>query len=378
VPISAFLIRSSNGGGLILWCAVGVGAGLYLFYRGFQLLQRRRLIIDTPFSKLRSASMGMIEVSGLAVGPYTMPAPITARPCYYYRTLVWEWKRRGKNSQWVKVAGEAMHLPFFLDDNTGRVLVDPRQAELDLHCDFHQEFCDSFFTTKDPVPGNVHGFLARHGVDTGNKIKVEEYCIKPKNALFILGTLSENSEIEISANPIPDDDNTQSTSLLGRLSASPGDNLLSSSFGSMFAGSGEEARLNERFAATAVAQAPQIIRLSPASAPSHSGEMTQQEKIAAAMMKAGITNPAAWAAAGLANTSVAVSEGPETAQPNAFEQRPPVLLTKGTNNKAFMISWRSQRDVARSLGWKCTLMIWGGPVLSLLSLYVLLNFLRLL
>jgi hypothetical protein len=46
---------------------------------------------------------------------------------------------------------------------------------------------------------------------------------------------------------------------------------------------------------------------------------------------------------------------------------------QGTNNKAFLISWRSQQEVARSLGWKCTLMIWGGPGLVLLSLYFLLG-----
>jgi len=46
---------------------------------------------------------------------------------------------------------------------------------------------------------------------------------------------------------------------------------------------------------------------------------------------------------------------------------------KGTNNKAFLISWRSQQAVARSLGWKSTLMIWGGPALALLSLYLFLN-----
>jgi hypothetical protein len=44
---------------------------------------------------------------------------------------------------------------------------------------------------------------------------------------------------------------------------------------------------------------------------------------------------------------------------------------KGVNNKTFLISWRSQQEVARSLGWKCTLMIWGGPLLALLSLYFL-------
>jgi hypothetical protein len=42
---------------------------------------------------------------------------------------------------------------------------------------------------------------------------------------------------------------------------------------------------------------------------------------------------------------------------------------KGKNNPTLLISWRSQRELANSLGWKCALMIWGGPVLALLSLY---------
>src|SRR5215831_8395815 len=203
VIFSVIFLRSSDPTGMLFWCAVGFCGGIGMFLYGFRLLQRRRLILDTPFSKIRSASMGMVEVSGLAVGPYTMVAPVTARPCYYYRTLVWEWKQSGKNKDWVKVAGECMHVPFFIDDNTGRVLVDPRGADLDLHRDFEQEFSDSFFTTKEPVPGNVRSFLTRHGVSTNNKIKVEEFCIKPKNALFILGTLEENQTVQISSQPIP-------------------------------------------------------------------------------------------------------------------------------------------------------------------------------
>ena len=61
----------------IVWCATGLCAGLYLFFNGFRLLQRRRLILDTPVSKIRSASMGMVELSGLAAGPYTIVAPVT-------------------------------------------------------------------------------------------------------------------------------------------------------------------------------------------------------------------------------------------------------------------------------------------------------------
>jgi len=150
--------------------------------------------------------MGLVELSGLAVGPYTVTAPVTARPCYYYRTMVWEWKKSGKNKQWVKVAAECVHVPFFLDDNTGKVMVDPRGADLDLHRDFQGEFCDSLFTTKEEAPPNVRAFLSYHGIETTNKIKVEEFCIKPKNALFVLGTLDENPGLELTPKPIRDDE----------------------------------------------------------------------------------------------------------------------------------------------------------------------------
>src|SRR5438034_2747637 len=93
------------------------------------MLQRKRLILNTPSSKVRSAAMGLVEINGLATGPYTMPAPISAVPCYYYRTMAWRWERRGKSSEWVKVADESLHVPFYLDDNTGRVLVDPRDRK---------------------------------------------------------------------------------------------------------------------------------------------------------------------------------------------------------------------------------------------------------
>jgi hypothetical protein len=387
--LAALLVRSSDPTGLLVWCAVGFGAGIGLFVYGFRLLQRRRLLLDTPFSKIRSASMGMVEVSGLAVGPYTMVAPITARPCYYHRTLVWEWKQSGKNKQWVKVAGECVHVPFFVDDNTGRMLVDPRGADLDLHRDFEQEFCDSFFTTKDPAPSNVRSFLARHGIVTNNKIKVEEYCIKPKNALFLLGTLAENPGLEVSPQPIRDNDTS--------------DSMISARFRqsvSVFLGVGDqESPLNFQappLAARSDAHPHQLVRLSPASDPTTSSEMTQQQKVAAALMKAGISNPAAWSAAGMPATGVSgagtsasevqvlvdppATKGDGTngnadspAQADAFDPHPPIVLMKGTNNKTFLISWRSQQAVARSLGWKSTLMIWGGPALALLSLYLFLN-----
>lgn len=401
---SFILLRTQNSPlPLLLWGVIGLCLGVYIFIRGFQLLQRRHLILDTPVSKIRGASMGMVELNGLAAGPYTTVAPITARPCYYYRTLAWEWKQEGKNKRWVKVAAESMHVPFFLDDNTGKVLIDPRGAELDLHRDFQQEFCDGFFTLKQEAPPAVRDFLSRHGVQTHNKIKVEEFCVKPKNALFVLGTLDENHDIELTQKPILDAEyNTHNFNL----------NLFGGGFslGSLNRDADLDDRLAVSCAAVPIAShstQTQVIRLSPDSTPLKAADMTQQQRIAAAMLRAGISSPAAWAAAGVtpamasaptsvitapdsphdgtngSNGSHAVSQPaappPTTVQPSTtgFENHPSVVLMKGKNNPAFLISWRSQRDLALSMGWKCMLMIWGGPALILLSVYMLDKLVRL-
>jgi len=379
--------RPSSPVPLIFWGVIGFGAGIYLFIHGFRLLQRRRLILDTPFSKIRSASMGMVEISGLAVGPYTMTAPITARPCYFYRTLVWEYQQRGKNKEWIKVAGECMHLPFFVDDNSGRVLVNPHGADLDLHCDFEQEFCDSFFTTKEPAPTNVRTFLANHGIVTRNKIKVQECCIKPKNSLFILGTLAENPGLEVTAQAVRDDDALASPTT--GLSLGNGRLSVSASVG----GSGFHGEAVTKKRSLLSVASPQVVRISLPAPEGKSSNMSQQQKIAAALQQAGISNPAVWGALSMVSPPAQVTADPsavaialtgngEDANRDAltnggFDPHPPVVLMKGENNKAFMISWRSQQEVARTLGWKCTLMIWGGPVLALLSLYILVNVLQL-
>jgi E3 ubiquitin ligase len=335
---------------------LGAVGGVYLFYRGFQLLQRKRLIMNTPSSKIRSAAMGLVEVSGLATGPYTLTAPITGAPCYYYRTMVWEWKQRDKGSSWVKQADEGLHVPFYLDDGSARVLVDPQGAEMDIHCDFKEEFSHSLFSSSLEIPGSVAGFLMSHGVETMAKVKIEEYCIKPKNALFVLGTLASNPGIEVSALPIR-------TWL-------PAELPVSFSMGSSmtFSDSLTFGSYKRDAAAPATVPSSKTVVTDPA----------QQAKIADALRKAGITSPTAWAAAGINQTrtaAVAVSSSGSAAgaapAPEQFDLHPPTVLMKGAHSPAFFVSWRSQRDVVRALGWKSALMIWGGPAITLACVYIL-------
>jgi hypothetical protein len=358
---------------LTFWAASGAVAGVYLFYRGFRVLQRKRLLLNTPVSKIRSAAMGLVEVNGLAVGPYTMNAPITGKPCYYYQTLVWQLRQSGKNSEWDKVVDESLHVPFYLNDTSGHLLVEPQGAEMDLHRDFHEEYGGSLFGSEE-IPPSVRSFLNRHSISTEKKLRIDEYCIKPKNALFILGTLAENPGVKVEPRALP---------------ALPGKAAGGSAFSERaFAISGKLVVQNStvKFAPDEVPPAtrPQeVVRLSASGQPANSATMTQQGKIAAALMKAGINSPAAWAVAGVpypeaGGTAVAVSETPSgsgssTAEAaTEFDLHPPVVLMKGEHTPTFLISWRSQGALVKSMGWQSVTMIWGGPALTLICAYLLL------
>jgi E3 ubiquitin ligase len=342
---------------------VAVAGGLYLFLLGFHFLARKRLLLNTPTSKIRSASLGLVEVGGLAIGPYTIPAPISAKPCYLYHTTAWQQRESNKNQEWEKVADESLFVPFFLDDGTGELLVDPLGADLDLHRDFRAEYSASFFSTRNQVPPQVSTFLSRHGVTPARRIRIEECCIKPKNALFAIGTLAENSGLEVRPLLVPAED-----------CRPPVTN-----------GNGFEQH-------PISSPSPSIVRLSSSAGPVSAGAMTQQGKIAAALTMAGITNPVAWSAAGIPNAGLSVQEAPvaplspmgnekndeaETSSEDSglnsgFNPVPPVVLKKGENNSTFLISWRSQYEVVRWLAWKSALMVWGGGALTLLGIYVLL------
>ena len=320
------------------------------------------MLLSTPTSKIRSAALGLVEVNGVVTGPNTIPAPITGQPCFLYHTTVWQ-QRRDKKDEWEKVADETLHLPFFIDDSTGQLLIEPLGADLDLHRDFREEFGSSFFFSQDEVPPCVSVFLSRHGIVPARRLRIEERTIKPEDSLFVAGTLTENPGVQVRPfSPLSDSTREPASKTL----AEP-------------------------------LPAPQVIKLSGGAAPSSTREMSQQAKIAAALTRAGITKPEAWSAAGVPYQTVAVEEdappptpvsadtearpngmrpngarpNEDQAKPSNFNLTPPVVLMKGANNPTFVISFRSQKEFVSTLAWKSAAMIWGGAAIALLGLYTL-------
>jgi hypothetical protein len=274
---------------------------------------------------------------------------------------VWQ-QREGKEKQWEKVVDETLHVPFFVDDSTGQLLIEPLGADLDLHRDFREEYDKSFFSSDlDSIPPRVGAFLNQHGIVATRSLRIEERLIKPDDELFIAGTLTENPGVQL--RPI-------TPHSYGAINSTP-----HNSFGP---------------------PAPQVIQLSSGPAPTSTHEMSQQAKIAAALTRAGITRPEAWSAAGvpyesapcqsmavekdpLAATTLSVQTGSSSIQKNGggtsgsdSSPIPPIVLMKGANDPTFVISFRSQKEFVSSLAWKSTAMVWGGAAITLLGMYMLL------
>jgi len=343
-------------GRFIVAPALGVVAGVYWFSRGLRLERRKRQILGTPASKVHSASMGLVEISGLATSPYRMTSPLKRAECYYYRSLAWERKQSGSDGTWVKIAEEILHVPFYVDDHTDKVLIDPRGAMIDLHCHWRGEYAAAARTRAEEMPERIVQFLLRHGIDPANKhIKVAEYSIRPRDFLFVLGTLSQNPGLDVSVMPA-------------------------------WAERADRPTLTPEVAS----EGPEIIRLSTEATSVPAAEMTQQQKIAAALMRAGVSNPTGWTAMSApakppqsrlavkepSSARVATTVIEESAPPDisGFDLHPAAVLMKGTHESPFFISWRSPRDRFKTFDWKSRLLLWAAPALVVACIYLLFGF----
>jgi hypothetical protein len=369
------------------WAAIGAVFGVVLFVRGFQMLRYKRLVLNTPESKIRSASMGLVEIEGIAKGAQTIPAGITGDPCFYYRAVAWRLESDGKNRRWQCVADERLFLPFYLEDSTGRMLVNAQGADLDVHCNFKDEFGTTFFGMKDVMPPNTKQFLMRYGLAYADRIRLEEYCIKPEYPLFVLGTLGRNAAQQDSQRYPASHFALSKTSHKSNFSifGPTGSAVL------RFLGvtPGAEVKVVERRGSSVAGDLPNVWK-DPAERAVEGRTPVATSWSAVSMDGAGMANvgsaiarhtPSAQstsAAAGSVAVADRVIAPPVPAAPSGpkieesgFQVNAAVAIGKGTDNTPFTISSNSQREVVKALAWKSTLCIWGGPILTLVCLYIL-------
>ncbi|MDP2750083.1 MAG: GIDE domain-containing protein [Nanoarchaeota archaeon] len=194
-------------GDLFFYAIAGFFVGIYMFYRGFVRMRQKKLIENTPTSKIRSLAMGLVEVYGKAVPMKNAEtkkeniflSPFSNSKCVYYKYTIEEYRRSGKNSRWVTVNQGESRQNFYLQDDTGKVTIDPKDAEIVIPMD--HEFRSG--GGKEP-PKIVIDFLAKKNIaykswKFGKTMRYREYFIASKDKLYIMGSADKNPSVEIGA-----------------------------------------------------------------------------------------------------------------------------------------------------------------------------------
>ncbi len=124
---------SSDSGNLLIACVVGFGAGISWFFKGFRVYREYRVLADTPEMPIRSIPMGVVEIHGKAKGEKLVNSPVTNTPCHFYKVDIEKYEKDSKGrGSWRHYKTDADGVLFYLEDSTGKVLVDAHGAEYDL------------------------------------------------------------------------------------------------------------------------------------------------------------------------------------------------------------------------------------------------------
>jgi hypothetical protein len=124
---------SNDDGRLFLGAILGFGGGIYTFVRGFREYRKYRVVADTPTIRIRSVPMGLVQIRGEACAEETFVSPVTRTPCYLFQVVVEEWHSESRGGgEWKHVLTDLQSVKFDLQDDSGNILVDATNAELDL------------------------------------------------------------------------------------------------------------------------------------------------------------------------------------------------------------------------------------------------------
>jgi len=184
--------------------------GGFMFVSGFSEYQRFQLVRGTPTSKVRSMAMGMVEIVGQAVDAGELLAsPVTGEDCLFYKYKVEEYQQNGDDKDWVTIDEGVEGTSFYVQDDTGSVLVDPRGADLRVEQDqnVHVDGAES-------PPPPIQQFIDRNteldsedtamelgpvSLDTGNDRRYTEWFVTPGEQVYVMGEAMDRPSFEGSA-----------------------------------------------------------------------------------------------------------------------------------------------------------------------------------
>ena len=155
-----------------------------LFVYGISLIHLNNLIKWTPTSKIGFLTPGLVEIKGKAYYIKKTSSPILNKKCAYYYLTVERLEPRGKHLEWVKIYDEDSG-SFIVDDNTGKVEVQPLPDNMLLSKDYVKAFTAM---TMSKVPNKCKEFMKKHtDLLSALKLRITEHIIDINQDIFVIG-----------------------------------------------------------------------------------------------------------------------------------------------------------------------------------------------
>ena len=112
------------------WAIALLIATIAGFFLAFNTVQRKRIIEDTPTSKIRSAAQGYVELvgNGQLMEGQPIVSPLTGTTCTWYEFKVEERRQTGKRTEWKTIKKCISDELFLIEDETGQCIIDPEGA----------------------------------------------------------------------------------------------------------------------------------------------------------------------------------------------------------------------------------------------------------
>ena len=177
-------------------------AGAYFMYLGYRAWRQVRLMQDTPTSTARAVAIGPVELSGrvCAADGKLLKTPYSGIECVYYRCRVKNRKAGNplKALRDLEKNYETNGVPFLLEDDTGKILVDPACSMPVLRRRFYYSLIGSKY-----LPERCKELIKANRLEekvkewAKERLEFEEYWIAPGDEIYVMGTASKNDGKDI-------------------------------------------------------------------------------------------------------------------------------------------------------------------------------------
>ena len=206
--------------------------------QGFKNLRLKQLIEGTATSKIRSLAIGFAEVYGKTFNEPIIKAPLSGNECVYWHVIAFEID--DQTNEFLTIGNYSSKDNFFIKDDTGKVSVEPKNAQFErLHVGLNYSpygkfsvndmppkvtrtvaFPNGYSLTrgiaikgrliiskdgkiietelKNEPPENLSKFCRQHGIrlkEASGKLSdliILEYYLPANKGMYVMGTVAEN------------------------------------------------------------------------------------------------------------------------------------------------------------------------------------------